>query len=201
MSVPRLVLASASPRRRDILARLTTAFTVTAADVDERVGAGEHAVSYVARLAEAKARRVARPDSVVIGADTSVVLDGTILGKPTDRADAAAMLRLLAGRSHEVVSGVAVIHTDATGRCAVAVGHESTIVTMAPLSDERIAWYVGTGEPDDKAGGYGLQDAGGLFADVVAGSVTNVIGLPLGRLDELMRAVGFDLVATAWPAS
>lgn len=201
VSSPSLVLASASPRRHEILGRLTTAFTVAVADVDERTIDGETPVAYVTRLAETKARRVAVADSVVIGADTSVVLDGHILGKPRDRADAAATLRRLAGRPHEVISGVAVVHTDAKGTERVAIGHERTTVAVRDLSDERIAWYVATGEADDKAGSYGLQGAGGLFADVVEGSVSNVIGLPLGLLDELVASIGFDLVATAWPSS
>lgn len=198
---PSLVLASASPRRHEILSRLTTAFTVAVADVDERTIDGETPVAYVTRLAETKARRVAVADSIVIGADTSVVLDGHILGKPSDRADAAATLRRLGGRPHEVVTGVAVVHTDATGNERVAIAHERTTVAVRDLSDERIAWYVATGEADDKAGSYGLQGAGGLFADVVEGSVSNVIGLPLGLLDELVASIGFDLVATAWPSS
>jgi septum formation protein len=164
------------------------------ADVDETPHEGEDAVGYVVRLAEEKARAVAAPGAVVIGADTSVVLDGEILGKPADRADAADMLRRLAGRSHTVVTGVAVVVTADNGTMTTTSGHERSQVTVAELSDQTIEWYVATGEPDDKAGSYGLQGAGGLFADHVTGSVSNVIGLPMGRLHELCTAAGVDLL-------
>lgn len=199
MTGPQLVLASSSPRRREILGRLTTAFVVRPADIDETPHIGESPLDYVMRLAREKADVVATPDSVVIGADTSVVLDGEILGKPADRADAAATLRRLSGRAHDVMTGVAVVVTDAAGGTDAAVGHEHSVVRVTELSDERISWYVGTGEADDKAGSYGLQGAGGLFADHVEGSVSNVIGLPIERLDQLSRAVGVDLVD--WPRS
>lgn len=180
---------------------MTSAFDVESADVDESVRSGEDPVGYVTRLAEAKARRVARPGQLVIGADTTVVLDGEILGKPVDRADAAATLRRLAGRDHDVLSGVAVVHVDPAGSATVVSGHERTRVTVTALTDARIDWYVATGEPDDKAGSYGLQGAGGLFADAVDGSVSNVVGLPMGLLDRLVTEVGFDLVATRWATS
>jgi septum formation protein len=191
---PRLVLASSSPRRREILARLTDAFTVVAADIDETPRPEEHPVDYVVRLAEEKAHAVAGPATVVIGADTSVVLDGEILGKPTDRTDAAATLRRLAGRRHEVVTGVAVVTVAADGTRSTTSGHERSEVDVAELSDAIVDWYVATGEADDKAGSYGLQGAGGLFADHVHGSVSNVIGLPMRRLHELGLAAGIDLI-------
>ena len=193
MSDPQLILASASPRRRELLARLTAEFVVHPADIDETPRNGESATDYVSRLAAEKATSVAVPGSVVIGADTSVVLDREILGKPVDRADAAAMLRRLSARTHEVVTGVAVAVTDAAGVTALTVGHERSEVHVVELSDARIQWYVATGEADDKAGSYGLQGAGGLFADHVTGSVSNVIGLPLGRLDQLCRVAGVAL--------
>ena len=194
MPRPRLVLASSSPRRREILSRLTTAFTVEAADIDETPRPDEDPVAYVVRLAEEKAHAVASAGTVVIGADTSVVLDGTILGKPVDRADAASVLRRLAGRRHEVVTGVAVVVVDSGGERATTSGFERSEVDVAELSDATIRWYVDTGEADDKAGSYGLQGAGGLFADHVRGSVSNVVGLPLRRLHELCEAAGVDLL-------
>lgn len=199
MTEPRLVLASSSPRRREILGRLTDSFTVTAADLDETPRPNEGAIAYVVRLAEEKAHTVATPGSVVIGADTSVVLDGEILGKPVDRVDAAATLRRLAGRRHEVVTGVAVVIVEPDGTRSTTSGHERSEVDVAELTDATIQWYVDTGEADDKAGSYGLQGAGGLFADHVHGSVSNVIGLPMRRLHELCVAVGVDLL-TARPA-
>ena len=199
MTEPRLVLASSSPRRREILGRLTDSFTVTAADLDETPRPNEGAIAYVVRLAEEKAHAVASPGSVVIGADTSVVLDGEILGKPVDRADAAATLRRLAGRRHEVVTGVAIVIVEPDGTRSTISGHERSGVDVAELTDATIQWYIDTGEADDKAGSYGLQGAGGLFADHVHGSVSNVIGLPMQRLHELCVAVGVDLL-TPGPA-
>lgn len=190
----RLVLASSSPRRREILGRLTDTFTVTPADIDETPRDGEAAVDYVVRLAKEKALAVAAPGTVVVGADTSVVLDGEILGKPADRADAASTLRRLAGRSHEVVTGIAVVVVDDDGVASTTSGHERSEVRVAELTDAVIEWYVATGEADDKAGSYGLQGAGGLFADHVTGSVSNVVGLPMGRLHELFTAAGVDLL-------
>lgn len=194
MTAPRLVLASSSPRRREILGRLTDAFTVVPADVDETPRQGEDATDYVVRLAEEKASVVASPGTVVIGADTSVVLDGEILGKPRDRHDAAATLRRLSGRSHQVVTGIAVVVVDEAGNATTTSGHERSEVSVTEITDATIAWYVATGEADDKAGSYGLQGAGGLFADHVSGSVSNVIGLPMGRLHELCVAAGVELL-------
>ena len=191
----RLVLASSSPRRHEILGRLTDAFTVVPADVDETPRPDEDAVSYVVRLAAEKALAVAEPGTIVIGADTSVVLDGEILGKPVDRADAAATLRRLAGRSHDVVTGLAIVVVDTQGSPSTVTDHERSEVDVAEMSDATIDWYVATGEADDKAGSYGLQGAGGLFADHVRGSVSNVIGLPLSRLHRLAERAGIDLLA------
>jgi septum formation protein len=191
----RLVLASSSPRRLEILGRLTSAFVVAPADIDETPRPTESPIDYVVRLAREKAAEVKARNSVVIGADTTVVLDGEILGKPTDRDDAAATLRRLSGRSHEVVTGVAICVTGDDGTSTSTVGHELTEVVVANLSDARIEWYLATGEADDKAGSYGLQGAGGLFADHVRGSVSNVIGLPLSLLDQLCETAGVDLLA------
>jgi len=199
MTDQKLVLASSSPRRREILGRLTDAFVVVPADIDETPGVGELPVDYVVRLAEEKAVAVASPGSVVIGADTSVVLDGDILGKPIDNRDAAATLRRLSGRSHEVLTGVAVVVTSPGGSATTTTGHERSTVDVDPLDERTIEWYLSTGEADDKAGSYGLQGAGGLFADRVTGSVSNVIGLPIGRLHALCLAAGVDLRDFARP--
>jgi septum formation protein len=190
-----LVLASASPRRNEILGRLAPNFAVQPADIDETPLDDEDPVAYVERLALEKAIAIATPGSAVIGADTSVVLDGVILGKPRDRDHGGEMLRDLADRHHKVVTGVAVVVTSLSGEQSIAVGHELSYVIIGPISEDRITWYLDTGEGNDKAGGYGLQGSGGLFADVVEGSVSNVIGLPMRRLDELCREVGVNIVA------
>jgi septum formation protein len=190
-----LVLASASPRRNEILGRLAPNFAVQPADIDETPLDDENPVAYVERLALEKAIAIATPGSAVIGADTSVVLDGVILGKPRDRDHGGEMLRDLADRHHKVVTGVAVVVTSLSGEQSIAVGHEMSYVIVGPISEDRITWYLDTGEGNDKAGGYGLQGSGGLFADVVEGSVSNVIGLPMRRLDELCREVGVNIVA------
>ena len=179
----RLVLASASPRRAALLARAGYAFDILPADVDESRQPGEPAPDYVDRLARRKAAAVAtrHMDRIVIGADTAVVIDGEVLGKPRDAGDAVRMLRGLSGKAHQVLTGVAVQHA---ARCVSAV--ERTVVHFAELDDAQIAWYVGTGEPSDKAGAYGLQGSGARFVTRIEGSRSNVIGLPLGRLDELL---------------
>ena len=186
------MLASSSPRREEILGRLGIHPLIEPADIDETPLAGEPAAAYVERLAVEKAATASRRGAVVLAADTAVVLDGVILGKPDNPVHAAEMLRSLAGRSHEVVSGVAVLVGDDQARAASAVEH--TVVTIRPLSDSRIAWYAGSGEPDDKAGAYGLQGAAGIFADRIDGSATNVIGLPLPLVDRLFAEVGLDLL-------
>ena len=183
----RLVLASASPRRAALLAGAGYAFDVVPANVDESRRPGEAAAEYVARLARDKAGAVAGryPERCVIGADTTVVVDGAVLGKPRDTDDAARMLRLLSGRTHQVLTGVAVRRG---ARCAGAV--ETSVVHFAVLDAGRIAWYVGTGEPADKAGAYGLQGRGGRFVTRVDGSRSNVVGLPLDCLERLLAQLG-----------
>ena len=186
----RLVLASGSPRRREMLERLGLDATVRPAEVDESPLAREEPEAYVRRLASAKARARAAPGTVTIGADTTVVLDGQIVGKPRDRAEARAMLGALSGRCHEVLTAVAVI-ADGT-REAAAV--ERSTVELAPVDEARVGWYTSLEEPYDKAGGYALQGAGSLFADRVEGSISNVIGLPLPLLDRLFSQLGIDLL-------
>ena len=183
-----LVLASASPRRRELLALLGRPFTVRVADVVETPLPGESATARVERLAAAQATLVAeqlRSDHVVVGADTVVVLDGEILGKPVDARDAEAMLRRLQGRAHEVLTGVAVAQVD--GADVVVSGFvDTTEVVFAPMSAADIAGYVSTGEPLDKAGAYGIQGLGGRWVERISGSYHNVVGLPLARLAPLL---------------
>ena len=194
MAEPTLVLASGSPRRAALLARLGLSPEVRPPEVDERPRAGEHPGPLVARLAESKARAVHRigEREVVLAADTVVVLDEQVLGKPVDDRAAAEMLRRLSGRTHEVVTGIAV-HTDTACHRAT----ETTRVRFRTLTEDEVAWYLGTGEPRDKAGAYGLQGAGAALVDRVDGSDTNVIGLPLTTAIELLRAAGLDVLAPA----
>ena len=179
----RLVLASASPRRAELLTRAGYAFDVVPANVDERVLDGESAERHVVRLAGAKADAVAAryPGRILLGADTIVAIDETLLGKPRDPAEAAEMLRRLAGRTHEVLTGVA-LRLDRAGVSAV----ERTRVTLTRLSDVQIDRYVRTGEPLDKAGAYGVQDIASRFVTRVDGSYTNVVGLPVSLVDRLL---------------
>ncbi len=182
-----IVLASSSPRRRDLLTSVGFEFTVAAPEVDESPLPGETPVELVGRLALAKAAAVTtrQPDSVVVAADTAVDVDGVILGKPVDAADARRMLRALSGRTHVVHTGVAV----AAGP-DMAKAITSSEVTFTELTDGAIDWYLGTGEPFDKAGAYALQGAGGVFVTAVSGSVSGVLGLPLHETVALLRDLG-----------
>ncbi|MBM7114967.1 Maf family protein [Archangium primigenium] len=184
-----LVLASASPRRRELLGQLGLVFEVSAADIDETPTAGEEAGAYVLRLAREKARAVAarRPGAWVLAADTTVALDGMLLGKPQDEAEARGMLTRLSGRTHEVHTGVALVGARMT---SVLV---RTRVTFRSLGSEEIAWYAATGEPLDKAGSYAIQGKGGFLVASVEGSPTNVIGLPLGETLALLGQAGVPL--------
>ncbi|WP_338278908.1 Maf family protein [Corallococcus caeni] len=186
------VLASASPRRKDLLAQLGLRFTVAAADIDETPMAGEIARNYVHRLAVEKARTVAtrHPDAWVLAADTTVALGSELLGKPRDAAEAREMLTRLSGQVHEVFTGIAV-----AGR-AQASEVVRTQVTFRALSPEEIAWYADTGEPLDKAGAYAIQGKGGFLVQGIDGSPTNVVGLPLGETLALLGRVGVPL---PWP--
>lgn len=189
-----LVLASASPRRRELLGQLGLRFTVAAADLDETPQADEAPEAYVLRLAREKARAVAArfPGAWVLAADTTVVLGSELLGKPRDEAEAREMLSRLSGRTHEVHTGVAL-----AGRAEEATVVR-TRVTFRTLSAGEIDWYVGTGEPLDKAGAYAVQGRGGVFVEALEGSPTNVIGLPLGETLALLARAGVPL---PWSAS
>jgi septum formation protein len=200
-----LVLASASPRRAELLTSAGYEFSVRIADVDERVRPGERPVEYVRRLAVEKAdavrQQIARisvggqpqagaptvgalPDVLIIGADTAVIVDDAILGKPDDDADAERMLRLLSGRSHQVLTGVSV--GSAVKQLDLV---EQTTVHMAALSEADMAWYVASGEGRDKAGGYAIQGRASRFIPRIEGSYANVVGLPVARLAELIEQV------------
>jgi septum formation protein len=187
---PRLVLASQSPRRRELLEQLGFAFEVRPAGADETLLPGEAPRQYVLRVAREKARAV--KGDVVLGADTSVVLDGAVLGKPDGPDDARRMLRALSGSRHEVLTAVCVRR--ASGTLGVELDAVvSTAVRFAALTPGQIEWYVGTGEPLDKAGAYALQGKAGAFVTGVEGSVSNVIGLPLAETAELLRRAGLRL--------
>jgi septum formation protein len=194
-SAPRLVLASASPRRRELLERVGLLPIVVPAEIDESTLPGEHADDYVVRVAADKAHAVAvlHPGAVVVAADTAVVLDGVPLGKPAGPADALEMLSRLSGRTHQVLSSVVVVDPDGIEHTALA----RATVTMAPSSDEERAWYVATGEPMDKAGAYGVQGIGAVLVERVEGDPTTVIGLPLRTTLDLLRAAGVDWTCDA----
>jgi septum formation protein len=190
---PVLVLASSSARRRELLTRLDVPFVVRVANLDESPLPGERATDYVRRLALEKASAVARPSEVVIGADTTIELDGLIVGKAADKGQAELILRGLSGRTHFVHTGLAVLAGGHT------VSHvETTSVEMAVLDEVTMRWYLETMEWEGKAGAYALQGSGDVLVTAVQGSVTNVIGLPLRALDMLIRtATGSPLVAVA----
>ena len=186
MGVP-VVLASSSPRRRQLLGLLGITPEVAPADIDESWRNGEAPLAHCERLAREKAAAVHRPEALVIAADTIVVLDGEILGKPKDAVEAAAMLRRLAGREHVVHTAVAVAYRNDT-----ISGVESTRVWMRALDDDAIAAYVATGEPLDKAGAYGIQGYGAIIVERIEGDYFAVMGLGLGRMVGLMREVGLE---------
>ena len=187
-----LHLASRSPRRSELLARLGFDFGVLELDLPEHRQPGEHAEDYVRRVAREKAgagllQVVASPGAVVLGADTEVILDDEVFGKPRDADDAAAMLRRLSGRTHQVISAVSVV---SAGREAQAVSRSE--VTMAALDDDAIAAYLATGEWDGKAGAYGIQGRAQIFIAHLAGSFSGVMGLPLYETARLLHE--FDIV-------
>ena len=175
------MLASSSPRRLDLLRSIGVDPEVRPADIDETPLPDEEPAAYVDRLARAKAQAVARPGEVVVAADTTVVIDGRIIGKPAGRTEALDTLRTLSGRTHTVYTGVAVVSP--AGTSGVTVTSE---VTFVKISEDVLDWYAGTPEPYDKAGAYGLQAAGAMLVASVQGSVSNVLGLPLAELHDLM---------------
>lgn len=184
-----IVLASASPRRRELLTSIGLTFTVDPADVDEETLSDLDPLQQAVALAELKAEYVARRhgEALVIGADTIVTIDGMALGKPQDDEDARRMLRMLSGRTHEVITGVAVVDA-ATNRAASEA--ERTLVTFRTLSEDEIARYVASGEPMDKAGAYAIQGLGALLVSRIVGCYPNVVGLPLVTLARLLQPFG-----------
>lgn len=186
---PPLILASASPRRHELLGLLGIAFTVDASGADEILPANTIPEEVARTLAVMKAREVAarHPGAYILGADTLVTIDDEILGKPRDVPDAARMLRLLRGRAHWVPTGVALIAPDGTAQSLV----ETATVTMHPYTEIAIGAYLATGEPFDKAGAYAVQGAGGALVASVEGCYTTVVGLPLCRVATLLRDVAF----------
>ena len=186
---PRLVLASASPRRAQILTALRIPFRVVVSPVDETIGPEEDGAGAAERLARKKAEAVAGSEELpVLAADTVVVCEGQVLGKPASPEDAARMLRMLSARRHEVVTGVCLV----TGG-AVRSGIERTSVSFASMTDEQVAWYVATGEPMDKAGAYHVDGIGSAFIASLSGSPSNVAGLPVRLVLRLAREAGLAL--------
>jgi septum formation protein len=185
-----VILASQSPRRRELLARIVSDFQVRPADIDETPRANESAEQYVQRLAHEKATKVQEvcAGSCIIAADTTVVVDDLMLQKPESEREAFAMLSSLRGREHRVLTGLAVYTS--THRALTVV---STRVRFACVSDDLIKAYIATGEPSDKAGAYALQGVGDVLVESIEGSVSNVIGLPLQILSELLVASGVNL--------
>lgn len=190
----RLVLASASPRRRRLLAELGLPFETRATATDETPVAGESPRDLVVRLALAKARAAVLPGELALGADTEVAVDGRVLGKPADADDARRMLRLLSGRTHEVWSGVALARAAADGQPAREwTGSRSSRVTFRKLDDVEIDGYVASGDPFDKAGAYAIQGGASGFVAALDGDVDNVVGLPLALVRDLLAAAGVTL--------
>lgn len=194
-----IVLASASPRRREILTTLGLVFEVDVANVDESVLSGEAAPEYVQRVASSKARTVAsrRAGSVILAADTTVVVDGAILGKPDDESDARRMLALLSGRAHEVLTAIAIETTkDGAPRSLARVVR--TEVVFRALDEEAIGRYLASGEHRDKAGAYGIQGLAMALVREIRGSYTNVVGLPAAETIDLLVESG---ALASWPVA
>jgi septum formation protein len=185
-----LVLASASPRRQELLRNAGISFTVQPADVDETPLPGELPRECAERLAREKARTVwrTRPQDLVLGADTIVVVDETILGKPADTDDAVRMLRLLSGRVHKVITGVCLVEAVVKeSNEQLRTASETTLVTMSEISDDEIRAYVATGEPMDKAGAYAIQGRASRWIPRLEGDYSNVVGLPVALLYRMLR--------------
>ncbi|NVK26244.1 MAG: septum formation inhibitor Maf [Gammaproteobacteria bacterium] len=182
----KIVLASQSPRRKELLSFIVDDFDVQAADIDETPKRNESAIDYVARLAAEKAQAVAEKleQAVVIGSDTSVVIDGLILGKPMNFEDCRRMLTALSGRSHQVLTAFSIIANNKVYSEVVA-----TEVNFVEVTEQAITSYWQTGEPQDKAGSYAIQGIGGKFVKGINGSVTNVIGLPLAELEQALNKI------------
>ncbi|MEH6473116.1 MAG: Maf family protein [Halopseudomonas sp.] len=190
MKTSLLVLASRSPRRRELLTQIGVKFECASADIDESLRDGETPAQYVSRLALEKAQAVAInfPDHWVLGSDTTVVCDAQVLGKPTDKTDAVAMLQQLSGRRHQVMTAVALVQGERQRSLRV-----STDVVFKSLSQAECERYWDTGEPQDKAGSYGIQGLGAVFVERVEGSYSAVVGLPLQEIAELLQQLGMPI--------
>ncbi|MFN3587338.1 MAG: Maf family protein [Moraxellaceae bacterium] len=193
---PALVLASTSPRRRELLAQLGLRFDVARIDVDERRLTGESPEAYVRRLAEDKARAglmAVTPGTVVVAADTTVALGDDVLGKPASFAEAEAMWQRLAGGEHRVLTGVAVAVRDAAGEARLAAQVVATRVRFRAIAAQEMQAYWASGEPADKAGGYAIQGRGAVFVTGIEGSYSNVVGLPLAETADLLAGFGVSV--------
>lgn len=191
----KIVLASQSPRRKELLGRMGLEFVTQASKIDESAFDGLEARELVATLSREKAQWIARQldgETLVIGADTVVVRDGAALGKPKDAEDAVEMLLSLSGRDHQVCTGVTVCRGD-----RVLTQVEETQVTFRDLTEAEVRQYVSTGEPMDKAGAYGIQGLGGLLVEGIRGDYSNVVGLPVCRLGQMLKDFGVDCLALA----
>ena len=187
-----IILASKSPRRRELLSLLDLDFRIMTEEVDETIDEKLPIIDEIKRLSENKARAVSgkvSPDDVIIAADTVVTLDGCVFGKPKNRADAERMLKTLSGKTHEVITGVTVINGD---RCETEA--EVTSVTFRDLSDNEISAYIDTGDPFDKAGGYALQGISCIFVSKICGDHFNVYGLPVSTLAGMLRNFGIKIL-------
>ena len=187
-----IILASKSPRRQELMRLLGLEFTIHTADIDETMNPALPPEQEVARVSGLKAAEIAKTadaDDVIVAADTIVVVDGAVLGKPKDKADAQRMLRLLSGRGHEVMTGLSVWHEGQLRQQVV-----KTRVHFRPMTDAEIAAYIATGEPMDKAGSYGIQGYGAIFIDHLEGDYFSVMGLPLCPLEHLLRGCGVHIL-------
>ena len=184
-----LILASASPRRRELLEKFGVPFLIRAADIDETMDPGKAPFDEVGRVSRRKALATEKEfDDILIAADTIVVCEGKVLGKPRDEEDAAAMLRLLSGRDHQVMTGCTVLRGD---RCETFT--EVTDIHFRELSDKEIARYVASKEPMDKAGSYGIQGGAALFCERMVGDYYNVMGLPVCRLGQVLKELAPEI--------
>jgi septum formation protein len=186
-----LILASSSPRRAELLRAAGIDFTIRAAGVDETIRPDESPRDYVARLSREKALAVIQGAELALGADTTVVINGEVIGKPADAEEAGRMLRALSGQWHEVLTGVTLARA-----AQVLSAVSSTRVKFAELSDAEIQWYVSTGEPMDKAGAYAIQGHASLFVESIEGSYSNVVGLPMQLTYQLAREMGVEFLQT-----
>lgn len=188
-----VILASQSPRRKELMGLFHFPFTVRVADIDETMDDTRSAQEEVARVSLRKAQAVAhQADDIVIAADTIVVCEGQILGKPHDETDAQRMLTLLSGRDHQVMTGMTVLRGDRQVVCT-----EVTDIHFRTLSEKEIRAYIATGEPMDKAGAYGIQGGGALFAEKMVGDYYNVMGLPVCRLGQILREIAPEIMEEA----